>query len=44
MKISFQDNADQGNEEWVTVLNGKIQIPVEEKPILLLGKEKPAGK
>jgi hypothetical protein len=42
-KISFLDDSDQGKEEMVTVTNGKIQVYAEEKPILLICKELPAG-
>jgi hypothetical protein len=43
-KISFLDNSDKGKEEIIPVLNGRIDLPVEEIPILVLCKELPEGK
>jgi hypothetical protein len=43
-KISFLDDSEQGKEETVTVSDGKIQIPVEEKPVLILCEEPAKGK
>ncbi len=43
-KISFLDESDIGKEEIIPVLDGRIEVPVEEKPVLLLYKELPAGK
>jgi hypothetical protein len=44
LKISFLENSEKGKEEIIPVLNGRIDLPVEEKPVLLLFKESPAGK
>jgi len=38
-KISFLDNSDQGKEENLPVMDGKIMVDVLEKPILVLYKE-----
>lgn len=35
-QISFSDGADRGKEKWLPVLNGKVVLPIEEKPVLLL--------
>ena len=43
LKISFLDDSDQGTEEMIPVTNGKIEVPAEEKPILVICKELPAG-
>jgi hypothetical protein len=39
LKLGFTDETDQGREENFPVILGKIKIPVEEKPVLIFGKE-----
>jgi hypothetical protein len=39
LKISFLDDADGGTEEMIRVSDGKIRIPVGEKPVLILCKD-----
>ncbi len=43
-KISFKDNSELGDDEMIPVMEGKINIKVDEGPILILSKELPAGK
>ncbi len=43
-KINFLDQTEQGSEEMMPVSDGRIRITVEEKPMVLLCKELPAGK
>ncbi len=43
-QISFADNSEIGNDEIIPVMDGKINIRAEERPILILYKELPAGK
>lgn len=43
-QISFTDNSEQGTENMIPVIDGKINIKAEERPILILYKELPAGK
>ena len=42
-KISFMDNSDEGRGEAILVSGGKIQLTVEEKPVLILCKELQSG-
>ncbi len=44
LAISFLDDSDLGKEEMLPVSDGKINVPVEEKPLLILCKTLPAGK
>ncbi len=39
LKLGFTDETDQGKEENLPVTLGKIKISVEEKPVLIFGKE-----
>jgi hypothetical protein len=43
-KINFLDQSDQGNEETIPVVEGKIRMLVEERPVLILCKELYADK
>jgi hypothetical protein len=43
-KISFQDNIEIGEKEYIPVSKGKIHLEVDEKPVLILYKELPSGK